>query len=485
MRKFSYGDGQYIVYAKDKSEAKKIVQIELNRFEKIKEKMFNLLAPGGEGCENFKENISEERLNIHFLDEESLISEDPLARGAVRQRENNTNNFYYELEYKYPVIGGQNADYRLAHEIGHLVLNPSNVFKQVRDDETKSTKISGLIRMGEDRKLYGLEIQENAINLLAELALKGKHSADDIMASKVDLTEFNFYKQCDKLIKLLAVSMRNDYIEEMSFDELVENKIDSYIEKSDGTREPANTFFHGLINDSSVIEKEIDKYFGEGTYRDIDLSFTELHKTDIDKDRFNNIFGNLEALLVDFARARMQDKYKETIEKEGVVPDLENKIQLINEVIGRRDLEVEDVIGKQEKNAREEEPNIQEEIVTIEKNKIFETQPTTYKQKLALILKENDWLNTFPFVEKFINSQLNLLSEPGLEQKSEPEQESGQALEQVKNKTESRSRREFMDRITNFGEYRNLLKATAMADRKKMNRIVEELEQKQADKKER
>ena len=47
--------------------------------------------------------------------------------------------------------------------------------------------------------------------LIAELAVRGEHRADDIITGKVDVSEFNLYKKADDLVKLLAVSMRNDF----------------------------------------------------------------------------------------------------------------------------------------------------------------------------------------------------------------------------------------------------------------------------------
>lgn len=128
--------------------------------------------------------------------------------------------------------------------MGHLMLNASNSNRYVYDKETNSRHISGLIRRTEvDAQFYGKQMQENAINLLAELAIRGEHSADDIITGKVDISEFNSYKKADDLVKLLAVSMRNDYDKEMSFEELVNNKIDSFIEHSDGTKEPQQIHF--------------------------------------------------------------------------------------------------------------------------------------------------------------------------------------------------------------------------------------------------
>ena len=150
MGKFVAGNGQYVVYAKDGQEARQIISQELQRVDKIKEKIASLLSQDGIAMQNFMENISEENLNIEFDDESSLIFDDPenaTTKGEVVQRSSQDGKFTYNLAYRYPEIQGHNADFRLAHEMGHLVLNPSNAKRQIYDEKTNSRQVSGLIRL--------------------------------------------------------------------------------------------------------------------------------------------------------------------------------------------------------------------------------------------------------------------------------------------------------------------------------------------------
>ena len=253
---------------------------------------------------------------------------------------------------------------------------------QTYDPNTDTRQVTGLIRVPKGQEnnpnaFYGSQIQENAINLLAELAIRGEHSADDIIKGNVDISEFNSYKKVDELVKLLAVSMRNDIDKEMSFEQLVENKLDSFMEHSDGTREPANTFFYGLLNDSSMIENEFDKYMGNGVYRDLDTYITSLHKTD-NQEQFNLIFREAQGMIRDFANARMQQKYKEAVARDGEnVPSLDGKVGMINEMTGM--------------------------------NLEHSNQELSVKQKLAQILQRNNALMRIPFLQRFVNKQLNVL----------------------------------------------------------------------------
>ena len=88
MGKFTVRNGQYVIFAKDVKQARKVISQELQRVDKIREKMANLLSQDGVAMQNFMENTSEENLNIYFNDETSLIYGDPenaTTKGEVIQ----------------------------------------------------------------------------------------------------------------------------------------------------------------------------------------------------------------------------------------------------------------------------------------------------------------------------------------------------------------------------------------------------------------
>lgn len=488
MGKFVAGNGQYVVYARDSQEARRIISQELQRFDDIKSKMASLLSQDGKAMQNFLENTSEDNLNIHFNDETSLIYDDPenaTTKGEVRQRNFENGKFTYDLAYRYPDIQGHNADFRLAHEMGHLMLNPSNANRQSYNQETDTRQISGLIRVprGQENNrssYYGEQMQENAINLIAQLAVRGEHSADDIMSGKVDLSEFNLYKKADDLVKLLAVSMRNDYDREMSFEQLTEQKIDSFIEHSDGTKEPANTFFYGILNDSSMIENEFDKYMGKGAWRDLDSAFQQLHQPNISQERFDNIFQTAQALITEFANVRMQEKHKEAVARDGQdVPSLDNKISMIQEMTG---IEQERPQQAQQTTSRDNiiqfpegysineygeiiRPARDEQISQTPQQPEISTQDNklTIRQRIAQFLQKNDMLMNIPFVEKFVDRQLNVLPPP-----------SGQRTAPTNSSRES-----FVNWLSNNGEYRNLPPIQRMSDPERMAQMQRRMQQSQ------
>lgn len=475
--KFEFGDGQYTVYANNEHEARLIIGEELARFDKIKYLMCELLTENGQAWKNFMNNSSEDRLYIYFNDEKSLIyDKDPTARGEVRRnRADDANgNFSYDLAYRYPNIQGHNADFRLAHEMGHLMLNPSKVDKQIYDKTTDTIQVAGLIRVpkGQEhnkKSIYGNEIQENTINLLAQLAIRGKNRADDIISGKVDLSEYNSYKRCDDLVKLLAVSMRNDFDKEMSFEQLMTQKIDSSIVHSDGTQEPANTFFYGILNDSSIIQKEFDKYMGKGEWRKLNTAFKELYKKEISQEKFDEIFNATQGLIVQFAKERMQVKYREAAQRDGDIniPGLDEKMKMIQEMTKGQNLQTiqtNEQIGYINEFGEIIRPNNEEEV----KDEQQSTNVLSLKQKVAQFLRKNNIFMNLTFVKNFVNNQLNVLT---------ANTEKRPSAQVAKN----RLRQDFENWLSNNGEFKNLPVSRRLSDPDRMVRMQRKMDTKRTE----
>ena len=443
MEKIIIGDNQYILYVNKENDASHILSQELTRIDDIKEMMASLLSEEGQAMQNFMENTSEDRLNIYFYDETSPIYDmDDKAKGKVRRvrADDEKGYFSYDLAYRYPDILGCNANFRLAHEMGHLMLNPSNAKRQIYDRKTKSYHVSGLMRVPKGQKnnkdaIYGKQIQENAINLLAQLAIREKCSADDIITGKKDLTEHNSYRKCDDLVKLLVIAMRNDFDREISFEQLMKQKIDSFIRNNDGTKEPANIFFYGMLNDSSIIQKEFDHYMGKGAWKQLNEKFMQMYQTDISKEEFDLIFTQSQNLIYNFANARFQQKYKEALARNNSskIPNLDNKMKMICEIIEKtRKRE-----GAEQTNPSQEESvnnkSDQDRKGLVKMTQVSKNDQVTFKQKIAQMLHGNKFLMNVPIIQSFVNKNLNLLP-----------------------LIYTNEREEFVNRTSNNGEYRNL-----------------------------
>lgn len=486
MGKFVARNGQYVVYARDQQEARQIIGQELKRFDAIKDKMASLLSKDGTALQNFLQNTSEENLNIHFNDNESLIYDQPgteTTKGEVTHQRNadrspvmdSQGNYKYQLAYRYQDIQGHNADFRLAHEMGHLMLNPSNARMQTLDRDSNTRHVSGFIRQTADGQFYGEQMQENAINLIAQLAIRGEQSADDIIKGNADVSEFNSYKRSDDLVKLLAVAMRNDYSKQISFEQLMEQKIDSMIEHSDGTTEPANTFFYGMLNDTSMIQKDFDKYMGDGAWRDLDTFFTHLQDPNISQDKFEMIYQEAQGMIMDFANARMQDKYKEAVARDGSdVPSLEEKISMLNEVAGIEQVQEQQPISMEPEMEFPEgysinefgeiiRPARDEQVLQYEPQQEMQAQDNklTIRQRVAQFLQRSNVLMNVPFVEKFVNRQLNVLPPPTVQRTSKV----------------NSSRESFVNWLSRNGELRNLPPIQRMSDPERMAQMQRRMQQ--------
>ena len=481
MSKFVIGEGQYVVYADSTEKAGQVLGQEIQRVNKVKEKIADMLSKDGFAYQNFTKNFADENLNIYFNDNNSYIFDNPEDKdtmGMVSQRKFENGEFKYNLAYRYE---GENTDFKLAHEMGHLVLNPSNENSQIYDKETNSRQVSGLIRRDEENsQFYGMEIQENGINLLAELAIREPYSADEVMEGKADVSGFNSYKKVDNLVKLLSVSMRNDFSNELTFEQLVDQKLDSQITNSDGTKEPVNTFFYGLLNDSSMIENEFDKYMGKGAYRELDSAISVLHESDVNSEKFEIIYEQAQGLIEDFANIRMQEKHKEAVARDGDnIPNLDKKLEIINKITGR-DIEKVDEINKEEQTKNDfgngayinefgeiirpnNGKNIKDNNNLENENKVELSQNTklSFSQRIAQMLQKNSLLSNIPFIQKYIGKQLNLLPE-----------RTGSNIENTV--SIQNSRQTFINSITNNGEFRNI---QIMSDPQRIENMRRKMEQ--------
>lgn len=392
MGKYIVENGKYTVFAKDISSVQKIISREKENIDEIKEKVESMIKKNGGAYKNLTENMSHTKLEILMYDINTDIFEEQkyaTVKGLVKQRKRQENTFLYSLGYKYDGITKQRLDYILAHEINRLMLNPSTVEMQLSDEETKSRQVAGVIRKNEENgQYYGLQMQESVLNMLAELTVKNNKSADDIMKGKAESVFVNKHPQFDKLVRLIAISMRNDYLEEISFDKLLKLKLDSQILNVNGEQEPANTFFYFLVNDTSIIEKEFDKYLQEGAYKKFNLMLKNLDKVDYKDERYQIECERLEDIIVEFANNRMQEKYKLASQKNNKIPSLQGKIQYLKEARGIEKLEEEKKSENKEVSwfikikRRYDEKNRQNEVNEHAKN-LPKTNKDSFKQNIV------------------------------------------------------------------------------------------------------
>ena len=95
--------------------------------------------------------------------------------------------------------------------------------------------------------------------------------------------------------------------------------------------------------------------------------------------------------------------------------------------------------------------------VTMQDNKL------TIRQRIAQFLQKNDMLMKIPFVEKFVDKQLNVLPPP-TQQRSAPV---------------NSSRESFVNWLSKNGEYRNLPPIQRMSDPERMAQMQRRMQQNQ------
>lgn len=108
-----------------------------------------------------------------------------------------------------------------------------------------------------------------------------------------------------------------------------------------------------------------------------------------------------------------------------------------------------------------EEKQIQENINVQPNESKF-----TLKQKVAQFLQKNNLFMNLSIVDKFVNRQLNVLPPS--------RQETRNSSTQFVNKT----RENFINKLTNFGAYRNLSPIQRMSDTEKIEQMRRKMEEK-------
>ena len=246
----------------------------------------------------------------------------------------------------------------------------------------------------------------------------------------------------------------------------MKQKIDSKIKHSDGSQEPANTFFYGILNDSSIIQKEFDKYMGNGAWKDLNAKFKILHKPETSKAKFNEVFNAAQGLIIQFAKERMQVKYKEAAVRDGDIniPGLDEKMKMIQEIAGIQNIEnVQDneQIGYINEFGEIIRPNNSEELQCEEQS----TNELSLKQKIAQFLRKNNIFMNLTFVEDFVKRQLNVL--PSSTKKIPSAQVA-----------KNRLRQDFENWLSNNGEFKQLPTSRRLSDPDRMAKLQRKMDTK-------
>ena len=91
----------------------------------------------------------------------------------------------------------------------------------------------------------------------------------------------------------------------------------------------------------------------------------------------------------------------------------------------------------------------------------------TLKQKVAQFLQRNNLFMNLSFVDKFVRKQLDVLPP------------ATQEIRNTNTRAVGRTREDFMNELTNFGQYRNLPPIQRMSDPERIARMQRKMEENQ------
>ena len=200
-------------------------------------------------------------------------------------------------------------------------------------------------------------------------------------------------------------------------------------------------------------------------------------------EKFDLVFKNAQGLIQEFANVRYLDKHKEAVTRNGRfnnIPNLTEKLEMIEKMTGRQFGRNEDIIPQQEdirmpegysinefgeiiRLAREEKQEQVQESIVVQPNE----SKLTLKQKVAQFLQKNNLFMNLSFVDKFVHKQLDILPAPT------------EIARQTNAVSSSKTRENFIKQLTNFGAYRNLPPIQRMSDPEKIAQMRRKMEQKE------
>lgn len=335
MERFVIQGGRYEIDALDRVSAQKIIDREMKDLKEIQEKVYQLLKLNGEPYQNLVENTRVNRIKIRLYDGNSLIygEEQYKGKNAVARKEQiDGDEIKYGLGLKYEGDSKKNINYDRACEVIRLAMSPHNQRQLNYDRETKTTEISGVIvKDAVSKNVYGTQINESLIKVLAQITMKNGKSLDSVLKMPSAYVQNDGERKADNLIKLLIIATRNDYEREITFEKLINLRLDSTFRNKNEKKIPQNEFIYAALNDSSKIEKDFDKYMGKGSYKQFDKQFEEMLLEGKNSEKRQIEYENIQNIILQYADKRMQINYQKAKQIDENAPGLEIKKQDIEE----------------------------------------------------------------------------------------------------------------------------------------------------------
>lgn len=452
----------------------------------------------------------------------------------------------------------------MVHELTHFIGKPdketieSEIISNSDKSELGGTQIFDFNTNSE----YGTFFNECGADLICEMAMTTSiecretnpqiKSADDIIYTNNRYQKTD-YDSLSTIARLMVVAMDNNFSNQ-SYDKmmhsdsgLIDRQLEMINQETGETIDivPTNDYLYAMAGHGKHLEKQFDKYSGDGSYREMctfldgeikALQAGENHNVDKNKlkeqllrmadmvnnkmyilqsnncisqeqkdafiGRFNLVF-NQALQEYDIGALTPEDIKKTT---QSMNRSKTNKIQSVIQQLSQ-DLPQDNIINPDDEYGRTTNTEVRPEMtegysinkfgeiirpngidteVPVNDNIPIFTPPTeessveqpiqsgnqnenkiTLKQKVAQFLQRNNLFMNLSFVDRFVHKQLDVLPP------------ATQATRNTNTRAVGRTRQDFMDSITNFGQYRNLPPIQRMSDPERLARMQRKMEENQ------
>lgn len=407
----------------------------------------------------------------------------------------------------------------MVHELTHFIGKP--------DKETIESEITGNSDKSElggvqifdfnTNSEYGNFFNECGADLICEIAMTSSvecretnpqiKSADDIIYTN-NRYQRTDYDSLSTIARLMTVAMDNNFSNQ-SYDKMVHSDsglLDRQVEMlNQETGElidvvPTNDYLYAMTGHGKHLEQQFDKYAGNGSYREMctfldgeikALQTGENHTVDKSKLkeqllRMANMVNNKMYVLQSNKCISQEQKdafvgrfnlvFNQALQEYDIGPltpeDIKKTTQSMNQTKSR-----ESIKAQPQTQSKDENITTSRFGATINPNSYSQhLQPVaqrndnklTLKQRIAQFLQKNNLFMNMSFVENFVHQQLDVLPEPTQE-----------IRESNTTRSSNSTREDFINQLTNFGEYRNLPPIQRMSDPEKLAEMRRKMEQNQ------
>lgn len=402
----------------------------------------------------------------------------------------------------------------MIHELTHFMGKPDKetIESEINSNSDKSELGGTQIFDFNTNTEYGNFFNECGADLLCEMAMTTLNecketnpqikSADDIIYTNERYQKTD-YDSLSTIARLMVVAMDNNFSNK-SYDQMIHSDsglLDRQVQMINSqTGEivdtvPTNDYLYAMAGHGKHLERQFDKYSQDGSYREM-CTFLDTEVKALQNG--NNHTVNKEQLkeqllkMADMVNNKMyvlqnnncinQEQkdafvgrfnlvFNQALQEYDIGPltheDIKKTTQSMMQTKAEqlKKKEISTLYHSNEGDKKIDELQYESDSEELESQEQSESDISqlTWKQKIAQILQKNNFLMKVPFVEKFVDKQLNVLPVPSQERTT----------------TVSSARESFVNWLSNNGEYRNLPPVQRMSDPERIAQMQRKMQQNQ------